>query len=414
MALFLVGLAPLHAAATEPYLLPPTAEVRTALDAHPLVRAAQAQLGMAQAEQHRRDSGEYEFTLRGGSYEDYFFQTNGNEGYRDWEIALERPFRLPNKMWLDQEIGAEGVEQAESGLGDARHEAARTLLKLWFDCLREQAQVRQWQQQVDILTQQAAMTEKRIRAGDAPRMELNQVNAVLALARVSWQQASLRVEVAERELHRQFPSITLPADQPASEPSPIVEPLAYWRDIILKHNHELEMMQAAQRKQEKLAQRARADTLPDPTLGVRYASQLNGNQRISGVYFSIPLPSGARTAAAETTQHSAALAAGQTTATLARLEADIHTAYTEAVRNYQIWQLAREATLALQQNAELTARAYNLGELSLAETLIARRQALDAQLTANLAQLDAHQARYRLLLDAHQLWADNSHHEAHP
>ncbi|NOT99296.1 MAG: transporter, partial [Sideroxydans sp.] len=57
------------------------------------------------------------------------------------------------------------------------------------------------------------------------------------------------------------------------------------------------------------------------------------------------------------------------------------------------------------------ARAYRLGESSLGDTLVARRQALEASLAEILAQLDANESRYRLLLDAHQLWADPDHHE---
>ncbi len=50
------------------------------------------------------------------------------------------------------------------------------------------------------------------------------------------------------------------------------------------------------------------------------------------------------------------------------------------------------------------ARAYALGEIGLADVLTARRLAIEARLAAITAQLEAAQARYRLLLDAHQLW----------
>ena len=53
----------------------------------------------------------------------------------------------------------------------------------------------------------------------------------------------------------------------------------------------------------------------------------------------------------------------------------------------------------------MTARAYQLGEGSLNDLLAARRLANEAQLSARLMQLDALELRYRLLLDAHQLWA---------
>jgi len=393
--------------------LPPHQQVDVALDSHVNVLNAHSQLQIEKVTQRRRESGEYEFTLRGGAYEDYYFNTGGNEGYRDWEVAIERPFRLPNKMFIDSEIGAEAVARGENGLGDARHEASRTLLQLWFNWQRERAQVSQWQQQVDLLTQQAAMTEKRIKAGDAPRMELNQVNAAKALAGIASQQARLRAELAANELSRQFSAVKLPAETVTTEPQAINGELAHWRQLILKHNHELGLIEAETRLQSKLSERARADRLPDPTLGLRYASQLNNNQRISGVYFSIPLPSGQRSATADSAALAAQIAADREIAVRARLDADIFTAYTRATNNYQIWQQARDAGFALRQNAELVARAYSLGESSLGETLVARRQALEASLAESIARIDANEARYRLLLDAHQLWIDNDQHGAH-
>lgn len=52
----------------------------------------------------------------------------------------------------------------------------------------------------------------------------------------------------------------------------------------------------------------------------------------------------------------------------------------------------------------MTARAYALGEAGLTDLLIARRQAIEARLAATVARIDAAEARYGLLLDAHQLW----------
>ncbi|HWQ94069.1 MAG TPA: hypothetical protein VN418_01000 [Gammaproteobacteria bacterium] len=57
---------------------------------------------------------------------------------------------------------------------------------------------------------------------------------------------------------------------------------------------------------------------------------------------------------------------------------------------------------------------YSLGEMGLSDVLLARRQALEAGLAAALAQLNARESRYRLLLDSHQLWPlDRDEDEAH-
>lgn len=78
---------------------------------------------------------------------------------------------------------------------------------------------------------------------------------------------------------------------------------------------------------------------------------------------------------------------------------------------------AHDAAQAMRSNAELVAKAYSLGESSLSDSLSARRFALESSLAENLAQLDANEARYRLLLDAHQLWpldtGDDEHHADH-
>lgn len=391
--------------------LPAHEQVDSALDQHLNVLNAASRLQIDLGNRRKRDSGEYEYTLRGGMARDNF--ATPAENYHDWEVALERPLRLPGKARIDSEIGAAGVARGENALGDARHEASRALLRLWFNWQRERTQVTQWQQQVGILGQQAMLTEKRIKAGDAPRMESNQVNAASALAAVSLQQARLRAELAASELARQFAAIKLPDDIPRLEPQPIPHDIAYWRQIILDHNHELGWVQAESRIQEKIAERARVERMPDPTIGVRYSSQLSGNQRVSGIYVSIPLPSGLRSANADNAAHEAQMAADREQALRIRLDGDIYAAYTQAASAYQIWQQARDAAVALRQNADLVAHAYGLGESSLGETLVARRQALEASLSENLARLDANEARYRLQLDAHQLWVDPDHHEAH-
>ncbi|MDD5470814.1 MAG: TolC family protein [Sideroxydans sp.] len=394
--------------------LPPHAQVDRALDEHIMVLNAQSRMQIEQSEQRKRDTGEYEFTLHGAAYRDRLLEGAVQNEYRDWEIAIERPVRLPNKIWIDSDIGAAALNRGQHALGDARHEASRLLLRLWFAWQREQAQVMQWQAQLDILHQQAVITEKRIKAGDAPRMELNQVNAAAAMSEVSMRQARLRAALAADELKRQFAALSLPEEPALSEPQAIDKPLAYWQDIMLEHNHEIGLAMAEADFQRGLAERAGADRLPDPTLGLKYTSLLDRKQRIAGLYVSIPLGYSARSASADSAEAQARIAADQALVAKRKVEGDIFNAYIHAVSSYEIWQQASTAASALRHNADLVARAYNLGESSLDTTLISRRQALEATLAETLARLDANESRYRLLLDAHQLWApDSGEHAPH-
>ena len=395
--------------------LPPPAQIESALDNHLLVLNASSELKMEYANQRKWNSGNYEFNLRAGSSQRKIISTGQN--LKEWDVALERPLRLFNKVGIDEDIGAASVARAEYALGDARHEAARTLLQRWFAWQREQAQTALWQQQVDILKQQVQMVEKRVKAGDAPKLELNQAQASAAQAGVSWHQAQLRAQLAGNDLMRQFPAIPLPENSPPATPQAVEQDFTFWKSRVYEHNHELGMAQEQNRVQQLLAQRSRADQLPDPTVGVRYANEVGGSEKVAGVYVSVPLSFGQRSATAEGAAQQAAIAANQEAFVKRRLESDIYATYTGAVNSYNTWQQAHDAAQSMRGNAELVAKAYSLGESSLSDSLSARRFALESSLTENLAQLDANEARYLLLLDAHQLWPlgndGDEHHAGH-
>lgn len=411
LALLLPGFSVQAAEANYPDL-PPHEQVDAALSSHISVINAETVVKIEEVNQRKWESGNYEFSLRAGSSRRQIATTD--QKLKEWDVALERPLRLINKVMIDYNIGEEGVTRAHFALGDARHEAGRALLHLWFNWQREKTQVTQWQQQVENLTQQALTTEKRLKAGDAPRMELSQANAAVSQATVALQQARMRAELAGNELKRQFPLIILPTRLDSSEPQPIIESFEHWKQTILNDNHELEMVRSESRIQQMLAKRSRADRLPDPTIGLRYSNEMSGNEKVAGVYLSIPLSFGVRGANAENAQYQAQIAGDREIALQRRLEADIYAAHTQAISSYLIWLQAKEAASSIRQNADLLSRAYSLGEISLSETLIARRLALESSLSENLMRMDANEARYRLLLDAHQLWtSDTDQHGAH-
>lgn len=387
--------------------LPPAVQVERALNNHLQVLNASSNLKIEQANQRKWNSGNYEFNLRAGSSQRNIADTGKN--LKEWDVALERPLRLFNKVGIDRDIGTASVARAEYAVGDARHEAGRTLLRLWFTWQREQAQAILWQQQLDIFSQQARMAEKRVKAGDAPKLDMNQAQAAAAQANVSAHQARLRAQLAGNDLARQFPAIQLPEKPSFAMPQAIEHDAAFWRSRVFGHNHELGVAQAQHRVQQLLAQRSHADRVPDPTVGLRYANEIGGNEKVTGVYVTVPLSFGQRSAIAEGAKHQAVIAADQEAFVRRRLEGDIYAAYEQAVNSFAIWQQAREAAQAIRSNAELVSKAYSLGENSLPDSLTARRLAQESSLAEAIARLDANEARYRLMLDAHQLWQLDEH-----
>jgi outer membrane protein TolC len=392
--------------------LPPPNQVVDALNNHIFVLTAQTGMKIEQVNQRKLRSGNYEFSVRAGAGKRKI--ANPDDRLNEWDVSIERPLRLPNKMLIDSDLGEEGINRADQALGDAYHETGRTLLHLWFNWLREQTQAKQWLQQVNILEQQAAVTEKRFKAGDAPNMEWKQAQAAVSQANVFRQQAVLRAQLAGAEISRQFPGILLPSTPTLFEPIPIAQELGYWQNEILNHNHEIELARSEKRIQQLLASKSRAERIPDPTIGLRYANEMGGNEKVTSVYLSVPVSFGLRGMNAQHAEYMAEIAGNREAAVRRRLENDVRAAYAQAVSSYQTWLQAREAAESLRKNADLVTRAYNLGESNLSDTLTARRLALESTLAENITQMDANESSYRLQLDAHQFWAMDESNENTP
>jgi uncharacterized protein YjfI (DUF2170 family) len=75
-----------------------------------------------------------------------------------------------------------------------------------------------------------------------------------------------------------------------------------------------------------------------------------------------------------------------------KVAADARRAATEGVRSAAVWQTLDQVAQQAQEQAALMLRAYQAGELPLAEALTGRRLALEALLAAQSAQVDALQA----------------------
>ncbi len=407
------GLAVLPVSAADPLAtpdLPRVAAVRRALDEHPDVRAAAAGVRAEQANQSRLVAGNHEFSVRVTGQRRTV--DDPNQRFHEWDAGIERPLRLSGKAGLDTQLGQAGVEHAGWSLGDARHEASRALLRNWFVWLKESAQSRQWRDQVAALTEQSAAVAKRVRAGDASKLEASLADAALAQAQAAQAQAQGRAQIAASELTVRFPGIVLPPEPVLVEPRPLEQGIEHWREHLLEHNHELGTARAETRRSQLAAARSSAERVPDPTVGVRYASERSGSERIVGLTFAIPLPGQARAAAAGAAQAHAEAAASREAGALRKVEAETTGAFLTAQAAYANWQGLQSAAQRISSNTDLMARAYALGESGLGDVLMARRQAIEARLAAVIAQLDASEARYRVLLDAHELWPLDEDHEA--
>ena len=380
--------------------LMPTAVARRLLEQDPRVALARAGLEVARQEAGILSQSPYEWTPRVTGQRR---SVSDGTRYGEWNAGIERTFRLPSKAAADRNIGKATIEESEAVYGEALHEAARELMGLWVDWLVAERARELAAGNLQSTQESLAAVEKRFGAGDASKLDSSIARAELADQRRLDNDAKTQASAAWSRLSTRFPGIdrqviALPA------PPPIVENAALWRDRILAESDELKVAQKAMQKAEALAERARADKIPDPTVGLYSASELGGRERITGVMISIPIPGGVRDSRSARAIANVQVRRHDVELKKRQLETAIASAVVTAQGAYDSLQIANEGAAAMQENARLMQRAYALGEAELQALLLARRQATAAQNNALQAQAAALKGYYGLLVDAHLIW----------
>lgn len=397
-------------AQTLPALLPPTDQVMQVLPQLPAVQMAAAAMPLAQARNQRLKIGPHEWSAKMAINRRNDRESGGR--FTEPEIALETALRWPGKAAADQQLGSTEVTLGELGHADAWHEAARTLLNDWFDTLREVRNAALLQAQYELVAKQLSSTERRVQAGEAARLELHTARAeearIQALAVRADAQARSRVQTWQRL----YPSLPLPTEALPTPHTPlqVAEALpdkaaSAWVEQILADNHELELAQAKAQQAQLQAQRTTLERQGDPTVGIRSARERGGQERVWGVYLSIPLGYAGRQADAQAALAQADIAAHELLRTQQRIHTEAWRVASEVAQTRSTRIELQRALEHIERSAALQARAYELGESPLADVLLARRNALEARLATDAAALDEMQAQARLLLDTHQLWA---------
>lgn len=389
--------------------LPPEAATRQVIATLPQVQAARAGMAVAQARSQRLVAGVYEWNLKLGAHRRT--ETAGPQ-YDESEFALERSIRWGNKAQTDQALGDAGVAAGQSGYADAWHETVRSLVKAWYDWQRERSATAVLAQQAALAQEQLQIAARRVKAGDAPRMDQLMAQAEHDRALAAQQQSSGREQVLLQELQKRFPGLatgTVADVPPRMDLLQLPDDAQVWVRRIVEDNHEVELAEAELRMAKLQSDRARLDSRPDPLLGVRAARERGGQENILGVYVTIPLPGAYREAEQRTTLALADAAEQRLIQTRQRVEAAAQRVVLQATHAIAAGQRLAAVQQSMGSVAQLAIKAYGLGEVTLTEALQARRTALESALVADAARWDAREAVARVLVDAHQLWAAEEH-----
>lgn len=204
-------------------------------------------------------------------------------------------------------------------------------------------------------------------------------------------------------LRARFPSLVM-EPRSLSEPVELDMEEVQWRERVLAESETLRIMQESLKRAELTADRARADRIPDPTVGIYTASEARRSERIVGVSVSIPLGGTYR----RETMQEALKQVDVTRAELERQRKEVDLAIAETINDARTalrrWRLAEQSAQMARENARLGQRGYALGEGDLQSLLLLRRQSVDAVGASLSSRIEALKARNRLLVDAHLIW----------
>ncbi len=396
---------PLIAVVQSPSLsfMPPHDMVDRVMSEDPGVQRASALLRSAQAEARGREAGPHEFTLHG----EYVTRATNLEGRLDeWTTGISRGIRLPGKSEADSKIGEFTVAVAENGFGDARHQAATSLKVLWLAWVLSEAEAQLTNDEVASYAQQLQAAERSRQLGHAATLQVEQVQASLALVKAQAAQAAQSRLDARMTLQRSFPGVVLPATAPLMpEPAPPPGDWNQWRAAVLDDNHEIKMARSEADRRAWLARRASMDRFADPTLDLRTFQERSGHETGFGIGFTMPIGGALRSAVADQAAAEAAAAsiAAHRVARDVQIVADRDVI--QAQQGLSAWSQGKAAAVASGQMTARMRRARELGEMSMTDLLTAERQDLDVRRAELRSRAVAHGAILQLMIDAHRIWS---------
>ena len=391
----------------------PVEVLRAAVQAQPRVAAAEAALAAARARGEALQAGPYEWTARLAlNRRD---DRAADQRLSEQEIALETGLRLPGKAQTDGQLAALGVQEQVHALAQARREVLHELLAETYALLAAQREAAVQAELVAVSQRQLEVALRRERAGEAAKLETLAARA--DLARVQAAAEAAQAQAAERSAAwlRRYPGVLLPdaAAVPALEalvarmkPLESAAAQAAWVEQLMAQHPDLAAAGIRTALARTEARRAEQDRLADPTVGVRTARERGGQERVWGVYVSVPIGGAARQAAVAAALAQADRAEREQAQTRQRVQAEAWRMLGEALQGVRQAQRQQVAAQALVRSAQLQERAWTLGEGTLSDVLLAQRTAAEARLAAERAHVDAAAALARLEAHSPSVWAD--------
>ncbi|MFS2104705.1 TolC family protein [Ralstonia sp. Ralssp135] len=328
-----------------------------------------------------------------------------SERHAEGQIAVERPLRLWGKAQADGQLADAAAEAGQLAVKDARHEASRQILALWFGAVRAGQARQAAQENAKAAADLAALTARRVQLGDASRLDAELAAADRARTEAALATAVAAEQTAQAELQARFPGLGRPLfSADTVVPALPQDPPDRLRTQYIQDSHEYRLAMAEEVQAQQMAKRADLERRPDPTVGMFVTVERGGAERIMGVSVAMPIGSVHRRSAALAAAADAEAAARRRLGSERRLGAEFDVLYGNLQGKRASAQAQMEAVTLQKSASDRATRSYRAGESGLTELLATRRSLAEALLAERLARVDLLEADSRLKLDLHRMW----------
>ncbi len=317
------------------------------------------------------------------------------------EINLWQPFELGGRRSARMRAARARVARETANAEVTRQRVVRDVALAFVNALHARASAELAATAEALAARSLAVAERRLKAGEAGRLEANVLASALSRARAERRHAEVDVARAHARLRLllDFPPgdrLVLRGkldDALRSEPPP----------AFVSERAELRAARAELTEAEAEAELGRGSRWPDLALGVRYRRENGENGVLGGLAFTLPLFERGQgpTAEASARRDRAALELAATRRAIAiesAASADVSQSLDAAAR-----ELGTSALPLAAENSRLAERAYAAGELGLSDLLAIQRESLtagrayvDALLEAAVATIERRAARGEL------------------
>jgi len=373
-----------------------------ALSLNPAATAAQQQFVQAQARRAQADAqrrSQITLDTTGGLSNANVYQpppTQETFGELDNTITLPRPFGRKPRLALQQADAQ--VTAAQAQLDASRLALAGQVSAAYYDLLRKQALQKIAEETQASAQRQLSEAEKRVRAGDAPELDVLRAQVPVATAEAALYQAQNTTVVARQTLAG---LLNRPLDAPltvADVTAPAADTLAFTLDAAraeaLKSNPDVRAAEANVRASElarQVAGQAREPTYALQASDIR-SGDVTGFSRQDRIQATITIPlSDGGLARAQQKEADAAQAQAKAQAEAARrtTEAAVSASYLNARSGLRQIDAARRAQEIAQTTYDKTGRGYQAGLFPLTDVLNAQSALNQTRIAYTQAIYDA-------------------------